>query len=307
MKKLIYTLLLLLLLLIFATANVFAASNGTTALSFLEMGAGARYVGMGGAGTAIANDANTVYWNPGLIAKAKVNAVDLMHAIYAEDASYSYVGLIMKINDKNAFGVSGQFFTSGEMETFDDTGMETGTITPYDGAVSLAYALNIKGFGIGAGAKFIQSQIINTANCYALSFGISFPDLFEERVLTGFSVTNIGVGEGLKYGKEIEKLPMGMRFGAGVFLLENLLITADAGKVEDRDIYVAAGIEYTLEIGKDMNMALRGGYNTISESGEMSGASAGFGIESKSAALDYAFVPMGNLGDTHRISITFFW
>jgi len=302
MKKLIYVLLMFMT---FAAVNVFAASNGTTALPFLEMGAGARYIGMGGVGTAIADDANTVYWNPGLIVKAGINAVDFMHTLYTEETSYSYAGLIMMINDTNAFGVSAQYFSAGDIKTFDDTGGATGSINPYDAAVSLAYSVDIKGFGIGASAKFIQSQIVNTANSFAFSAGVSLPDFVDERLKIGAAVTNVGAG--ITYDQEKEKLPTCVRAGAGFYVTDNLLIAADVGKVLDSDIYAAAGLEYTLGINDELSLALRGGYNTIAESEELSGASAGLGIEYRSLVLDYAFVPMGNLGNTHRISLTFFW
>ncbi|MDR1695760.1 MAG: PorV/PorQ family protein [Endomicrobium sp.] len=303
MKKLKYALLISAIF--FAGGNVFAASNGTSALPFLEMGAGARYIGMGGAGTAIANEANAIYWNPGLIAKSQINAVDFMHTVYAEETFYDYAGLIVRINDKNALGISAQYFSAGELNTFDDAGRATGNMYPYDAAVSLAYAVDIKGFGIGAGAKFIQSQIVNSAASYAFSFGVSFPDLFDGRLKTGAALTN--AGRGITYDKETEKLPMGIRLGAGFYVLDNLLAAFDAGKVADSDAYAAAGIEYKLVINENLNTVLRGGYNTVAETEGLSGASAGLGIEFKSTILDYAFVPMGNIGNTHRVSVTFFW
>ena len=302
MKKLIYVLSMLM---VFTGVNVFAASNGTTALPFLEMGAGARYIGMGGAGTAIADDANTVYWNPGLIVKSGINAVDFMHTLYMEETSYSYAGLIMMINETNAFGASVQYFSSGKMPMFDDVGQETGSMNPYDAAVSVAYSVDVKGFGIGASAKFIQSKIVNTANSYAFSVGVSLPDMVDEKLKVGAAITN--VGDGITYDQEKEKLPATIRAGAGFYVTDNLLAAADIGQVVDRDIYAALGLEYTIGINEDLSLALRGGYNTIAESEELSGASAGLGIEYKSLVLDYAFVPMGNLGNTHRISLTFFW
>ncbi|NLO92537.1 MAG: hypothetical protein GX410_11180, partial [Elusimicrobia bacterium] len=38
-----------------------------------------------------------------------------------------------------------------------------------------------------------------------------------------------------------------------------------------------------------------------------SGLSAGAGFKTSSYGIDYAFVPFGALGNTHRFSVTFYW
>ena len=292
------------LLLAFPAGEVYAGSNGTTALAFLEMGGGARYIGMGGAGTAIADDSTAMYWNPGLLASAGVNSVDFMHAIYVEETFYDYASILINIGKRSAIGVSAQYFSAGGINAFDADGYSMGNINPYDAAAALGFGVNIGGFGIGVAAKYIQSEIINAANAYAFSAGLSSP-LFFDRLMIGVSV--VDMGKGIKYDAETEKLPTAIRLGAGFYVLHNLLLAADAGKTADRDIYYAGGGEYTLEISEDVNVMFRAGYNTIPESEDLSGLSAGIGFEYKYLILDYAFVPMGNLGDTHRISLTIFW
>lgn len=298
--------LLFILPLVFCLCGISnAASNATTALTFLEMGAGARYIGMGGAGTAIADDSTAMYWNPGIMAKTDVVSIDLMHTVYVEDTFYDFAAAIFPAGDFSTIGFSAQYFSAGDISIFDDMGYGNGKINPYDLAVAIGYAANIKGFGIGLTAKYIQSEIINTAQTYAFDFGISLPDLFDDKLKLGVSASNIG--EGIKYDAETEDLPMTVRLGVGLHLSDNLLLAADVGKVMERDVYVAGGGEYFLEMTQSMGLYFRAGYNTVSNAEELSGVSAGFGIELKSLVLDYAFVPMGNLGDTHRISLTLFW
>ena len=69
MKKLFYLLLINLTFLI-GQNNV-----ATTSAAFLEIGAGARSLGMGGAFVSVANDASSMYWNPAGI--VNVNTVNL--------------------------------------------------------------------------------------------------------------------------------------------------------------------------------------------------------------------------------------
>jgi hypothetical protein len=50
-------------------------------------------------------------------------------------------------------------------------------------------------------------------------------------------------------------------------------------------------------------VALRTGYQFGRNTGAGSGFSVGMGLTFSNLGLDYAFVPYGDLGDTHRISL----
>ena len=57
-------------------------------------------------------------------------------------------------------------------------------------------------------------------------------------------------------------------------------------------------------MSKEIALNARAGYNSrMDVSGNMKGVTAGAGLEYSDYMLDYAFVPFGNLGDTHRISL----
>ncbi len=47
-----------------ALAAFSSSDKGTTAASFLKLGAGARQAGMGDGGAASVDDASAMYWNP---------------------------------------------------------------------------------------------------------------------------------------------------------------------------------------------------------------------------------------------------
>ena len=76
---------------------------------FLNIGAGARGLAMGGAQVASAKDATAGYWNPAGLTGIKENAnVGIMHADYFGGiAKYDYVSAAMPIQDnKRAIGIS---------------------------------------------------------------------------------------------------------------------------------------------------------------------------------------------------------
>lgn len=282
-----------------------AASNGRTAVPFIEMPSGARYIAMGGAGTAIADDSNAMYWNPGLLGVNEMNCIDLMHSMYIEETFYDYASVMYKVGDNHGIGLLVQYFSYGNIETFDNNGNSTGDINPYDIAAALGYGIDIKGFGIGVSAKVIQSKIVNTATAFAVDMGISFPPLLNDSLYFGLAAANFG--DGITYDKEKEELPETVRFGLGYYITDELLLAADVGYVKYRDIYGAAGLEYSLMLGYETALYFRGGYNTISDSDGITGLTAGAGFEYKSFIIDYAFVPLGELDNTHRVSLTFYW
>jgi len=298
--------LLLSVFLFLAVSAPAYCGNATTALQFLEMGAGARYLAMGGAATSIADDSTAMYWNPALMAGMEGGAADLMHAAYDDEGIYyDWLSAAYGINKDSAIGFSVQYFAAGALKNIDTTGEVLGEFRPCDAAVSLGYAVKIDAISVGAAVKYIRSQIVSEGNAYAFDFGICAPNILNGRLALAAAVTN--VGDGIKYETETEKLPMTLKAGASFHVNDNVLVAADIGQVEGGDIYVACGGELSVSVGSDISLALRAGYNTIAESEGLSGFSAGIGIGYKSLLIDYAFLPMGDLGNTHRASITFYF
>ncbi len=304
MKKIRIILLSLAVLMPFAALS-YAASKGTTGVPFLEMQAGARYIGMGGAGTAIADDSTVMFWNPGLLGKITAHHIDLMHSVYLEDTFYDYASVMYKVTKSQGLGLSVQYFSYGNLDGFDKDSASTGSMNPADLAVAIGYGVNIKGFGIGLSGKFIQSEVTSSAETFALDFGLSFPNLFNDNLYWGVAAANIG--SGIKYDKVTEDLPATYRFGAGFYITDYLLAAADLGFVKNRDMYAALGAEYALHLGDAMAAYFRAGYNTVSDTDGITGLTAGFGFGYKTFLINYAFVPFGDLGNTHRLSLTYFW
>ena len=70
------------LLILFCSSLLFGqqvSKTGTTAGQFLKLGVGSRAMALGGAFTAIANDASALYWNPSGLSRIKGSQILLKH------------------------------------------------------------------------------------------------------------------------------------------------------------------------------------------------------------------------------------
>jgi opacity protein-like surface antigen len=121
-----------------------------------------------------------------------------------------------------------------------------------------------------------------------------------------FGATVQHVGPGYSLVEESFNLPMTVRAGASSKFFEDRLTAAlDISKSADNDATVHAGAEYQLT----QVVALRGGYrvtpgNTLDVDG-ITGLTGGLGIAIRNFNLDYGFMPFGDLGAAHRVSLSF--
>jgi hypothetical protein len=307
-------LLLSLLLALPAKAEFSASSRGGTAADFLQLGVGARAVGMGEAYSAVADDATALYWNPAAMTQIAGRSLTLMHASYLDSSYFDYGGYARN-NGRSAVGAGLQYFSAGSIIETDTSGTETGRFTPYDLALSLGYARKFGGYGVGVSGKFIQSRIIKTARTGALDVGVLTPGYFGGRLKAALTATNIGGT--MKFDQVKEKLPLALRAGAAYRPYERWLLSFDAVMPRDDNPYAAAGTEYKLVQTEKVSytrdareepgwsFAGRAGFNsqTLGSIDGFSGVSLGMGVDSGRYAMDYAFVPFGGVGQAHRLSL----
>ncbi|MDD5089864.1 MAG: UPF0164 family protein [Candidatus Wallbacteria bacterium] len=90
------------LALLLAALPVGAEDSSGSAGAYLKMGVGARPLGMGGAFTAIADDATAAFWNPAGLVQLDKKEITTMHAMLKMDRTYNFLNYIQPLPKRNA-------------------------------------------------------------------------------------------------------------------------------------------------------------------------------------------------------------
>ena len=106
--KIIFTLVLI--------ASAYGVNKtGTTSAKFLSIGVGSNAVGMGGAYTAVADDATAMYWNPAGLSFHDTKEIYFNHANWIADISFDYFGLTLPLNPRSTLGFNITSVTMDEL------------------------------------------------------------------------------------------------------------------------------------------------------------------------------------------------
>lgn len=286
----------LLLALMLTPPAAFAAETA----SFLELPVGARAAALGGAGTALADDATALYWNPAGLAGLEKRDAAFSHAELSESTRLDFGGYAQP----GAGGVLGAAFTylsHGALSGRDAAGRPTGSFGASDAALALGYARREEVGAAGVTLKYLRSHIAEAeAQSLAVDAGVRRQD---GALTTALALRNIGPG--LRYADQKNDLPLAAAAGVG-YKRGALLLGLDyeyRPRVGQND--AGAGAEWEAKPG----VYLRAGYSTKGAIGGGSsldaakGLAFGLGVRLGALRVDYAVKPMGELGRAHRFDV----
>jgi len=301
MKKVI--LIGLTLSLCFLTFNLCFADAGTKGGEFLKIGVGERAIGMGGAFCSIADNVTAVYWNPAGLAHLKKRELSAMHLQYLVGVKSEYLGYAHPVGEGS---LAGQIsFLHSKSGRRDDNCNTIGEFWDYEGVLSLGYGRWLNSvLSLGINLKTIYTRF-DTDEASGIAFDIGC------LCKTPIEGLNIGIvlqsiETGLKYTDQRESMQLNLKVGTSYRLSRSLIFASDADIFGNKvDFRFGSECTYIPVLKWGLRIAVRAGYKTgtISDLGALSGVSAGLGLGWRGYGMDYAWVPYGDLGNTHRISL----
>ncbi len=294
-------------------------SAGSNSAEFLQLGVGARPMGLGGAFVAVCDDPNGMYWNPAGASRIRRKEITMMHNEHFQDINYQMVAYAHPIQGTQiTLGGGINYLSLKNIDGYNVSGEATGKFNIYNACGLLCFSQGIGQYlSFGINAKAIMERL-EEEEAQGLTFdigGLVFSP--REDFSLGLSLQNIGGS--LKFVREKEPLPRNTKIGLAYRTklefpfsedltihtgkdrrqIHNFIASLDLNMPMYDSNYIALGSEYWLYEW----FAVRLGYRTKSDIGD--GLHYGLGFAYRDLGIDYAFVPYGDLGSSHRVSFYF--
>ncbi len=290
-------------LFILLPAIVFSQSAGTSGLSFLKIGYGARNMAMGDLGVAGNNDVTSVFYNPALLADYESSQIFVSHNKWIQDVNSELLGVSFTLFQiPFAIGLNTTSVSDIEVRTAPGEASSTFNANYFFASLTAGIPLG-DNYSAGLTMKYLYEGLYSDESTgFAVDIGFQYSDIIDG-LSAGAAVRNLGSMNDLR--NQATKLPVDLRAGlAYKFSLREL----------DSDIKTLAGVQkYTttddihihtgVELQYDKLVSFRVGYITGYESKAIT---TGIGLYFKGLNFDYAYIPFDySLGDSHVLSLMY--
>ena len=279
---------------------------GVNAAPHLGMGSGARSLGLGGAFTAVADDATSTIWNPAGLPAVDDLTVTLSSARLSLDRKHNFIGLIKKVGANGGLGLAVVNAGVDGIPSYNDQGVSTGTFNQNSNTYALSYGHDLGAVSIGASGRL-----------YMDSFG-------DHSSTSGFAGADIGIlghnqASTFSYGVAARNLgsaigdntiPVKIAGGVAYRVLSKNVATFSVDA--EHEIVDLPEAPTSLHIGTEyliaQTFAIRGGTKLNTDRTQLY---AGFGVNVGGLQLDYALKAadsaVNNLDDdsTHFFSVSY--
>jgi outer membrane protein OmpA-like peptidoglycan-associated protein len=276
--------------------------------AFLRTGVDARYLAMGGVGTALANDVASAYWNPaGLAVIRGLSATGMATHGLNFDRHHNYVALGYGA-PRASLALSWINAGTNDIAGTDGSGASTGAFNFSENAIVLSGAVGAPTANIGVSAKLLSQSLGTTApagagaddNTLGYSFDLGAQYLVTTFARVGFTLQDLFGHVGSEDANRVNEIPATARFGLAIEPVEGLTIASDLVKVRDEDgLQFRIGGEMDVPLGNTASGAFRLGIRD----GKFTG---GVGFTLSRVSFDYAYVIEREsfLDENHRFSLS---
>ncbi|HCC46557.1 MAG TPA: hypothetical protein DEQ38_00320 [Elusimicrobia bacterium] len=294
-----------------AAGSVFAAGPGTSAANFLKIPVGARETALGGAFTAVADNPNAIFYNPGGLGLLAAPELSYAYNNYLPGISQQWLAFARPAR-YGSWGLGLNYLNVSAFDSYDAADNRTGSVSAYDAAVFLGWGGKaetslplLASAGYGAALKYIRQSLDGrSASGFAADAGLLLSP--------GVRGLKLGLGVENAVSSRLDFIGSGARparkfkTGASYYMRGHpisALFSADLNFPEDGPSYLSAGIENTL-YGL---LSLRAGYSSFGDLSSGLNFGLGLGLPSRGGRelrLDYAYGSTYDLGNVHKLAVS---
>jgi hypothetical protein len=286
--------------------TAYAQGQAGTDIAVLKAGVGARPLGMGGAFTAIADNADAPYWNPAGLGWVKDSEITTMQTRLSTDADHYYISYVRPALGGTLgiswiqVGLGSITQTSSEVDINNEV-QNLSIFSYFSNAYMLSYGRNLnEHISVGLTAKYLTSDMFQIQGGQAYGYSVS-PGLMlrlANKLTVGVKLDEMLNQQSWGTGT-VEQVPPKLRFGLAYKSPNPGLFALDISQTLKSNYApeISAGYEYAHN-----GLSLRLGYAD-------SGLTAGAGFQIDHARVDYAYVTQRALSkdNVHRVSLSGMW
>jgi len=304
--KMVKRILIFIFLLMMTTA-VIAQGQAGQDIATLKAGVGARPLGMGGAFTAIADNADAPYWNPAGLGSLNKNEITTMQTKLSTDADHYYVSYVRPAWGGTLgiswiqIGLGSITETSKEVDPDTNEVINLSVFSYFSNAYLVSYGRELNDrVSVGLTAKYLTSDMTDISGGQGHGYSVT-PGLllrFPNKWKLGLKIDELLNQQSWGTGTT-EQVPPKLRLGLAYHSPNPGLFAIDIGQILKSGYAAEAAVGY--EWASD-GLSLRLGYSD-------GGLTAGAGFESGHTRVDYAYVTQRDLSkeNVHRVSLTGIW
>ena len=288
-----------------------SAQKGTSAAAFLKIPAGARAAALGDAFGALEGGGLSAAYNPAGLAFLEAVEVSATHNTHFQDLTHDFGVIavpVLSMRDtrqkRSAWGAAALSVRSLGASDIErrgvvETDLPTGTFGASDFAYGLSYGRSLGPLALGGTVKLVEQSLDSARGRAAAVDG----GLLWKRGKLSLGGGWRHWGQALKIGSTADPLPFTL-YGAGAYApAPGLTLAAEVRAPRDDSPRVCAGLEVSRDFS-GFTAAVRGGWNSASAEAEgLGGLTAGAGAGWNRFAVDFAWVPYGDLGSAYLTTI----
>ena len=292
---------------------------GVDAMPHLRLGAGARSIGLGGAFTAIADDATATVWNPAGLGSAPDLSLNFSTQRLDLDRSHNFIALTKALGSAGSIGLAVTNAGVSGIPQYDGNENYGGEFDYSANAYSLSYGIGIGNFSVGLTGRMLADNfgldtVENQSGFGGVDVGLMghalHIDVGEEKVPT-FHYGVVAKYLGAAIGDDIVPMVVNVGLAYNLYMGNVVTFAADLEQefvnLDESATSLRLGAEYTIVTYKSTALSIRGGAKASRDTQSLFG---GFGVNIGGLQVDYAIQDgmaseINGVGSTHFASLSY--